>query len=170
MKQALAHSTDGNEGITAQLHIDPVDNITAGQEAKFYFIFQDPNGTFEIGRCDCVIVLTKDEVEQDRQPIQLQNSAYASFGTYPLYIKTIPDPGMYELHLEGAPKDGATFPPFELNFDVHVAEANGITDTHHHSFAQDHFGHIVIFGGGFLAAIILLFQNYLKNRKQKSVN
>ncbi len=170
MKQALAHTTDTNEGITAQLQVEPAGHPVAGNETKFFFTFQDPEGTFEIGRCDCVIVLAKDGVEQDRQPIQLQDPVFASFGSQPLYIKIFSDSGMYEFYLEGAPKDGATFHPFELRFDVHVAEASGHTGTHHHSFAQDHLGHIVIFGSGFIIAIILLVRNFLQNRKQKTVD
>ena len=168
MKRALAHGTLTDEGISAVMHIDPNDRPLIGHEAKFYFTFQDPAGQFQLQQCDCTITVLKNDVEIDKQPVQLSDSAFASLGSTPLYTRTFTEEGTYELELTGTPKNGAVFQPFELHYDVQTQDApqHQMADTH--SFATEHIGHILIFGGGLVAAIILLVRNYLQNRKQKT--
>jgi hypothetical protein len=167
MKRALAHETHSSEGITAQLHIDPNDHPIVGQEAKFYFSFQDPEGNFHLDQCDCTITLLKDSVEIDKQPVNISDSAFATLGSTPVYSHTFAEPGTYELELTGNPKNGAIFRPFELDYDIQT-QAGTASMADHHTFAGEHIGHILIFGGGFLIAIIILVRNYFQNRKQSN--
>lgn len=168
LKKTQAHAAESDAGIEATMHIDPADHPIAGKEANFFFTFQDPAGSFEIRRCDCVITLLKDEQEIDRQPAKSTDTAFSSLGSQPLYTKTFDAAGNYELHFSGNPINGATFLPFELDYDVSVVES-GMSGTEHHAMApSQHIGHILIFGGGLVAAIILLVRNYYQNRKQKN--
>ena len=134
------------------MRIDPDGHPIVGKEANFYFTFQDPNGNFEIKRCDCVIILLKDEQEIDRQLPKFTDTAFSALGTQPLYSKVFDAAGDYELQFVGSPKDGAIFEPFELHYDVEVT--------------SQYIDHILIFGGVLVVAIILLARNLLqKNRK-----
>lgn len=168
MKKALAHETHTDANVSAQMHIDPNDRPAVGQEAKFYFTFKDSSGQFQLQQCDCKITLLKDDVEIETQPVQISDSAFASLGSSPLYTKTFTEPGEYELELTGTPKNGAVFQPFELHYDVQTQPASSHHMGDKHIFASEHIGHILIFGGGLVAAIILLVRNYLQNRKQKT--
>jgi hypothetical protein len=168
MNQALAHSSSGTEEFRAELHIDPADHPVVGQEAKFFFTFIDPEGKFEIEKCNCTFHLLKNEQEIESKPLFLSDSKFASFGTQPLYTKIFSEDGEYELLLEGEPKDGAVFKPFKLDFDIHVAQANGWSELHteHHTMASQHLGHIIIFGAGFIAALGLYIYNYFEKKKK----
>lgn len=163
MKRVFAHGELTDEGINAEMHIDPNDNPIVGEEARFYFTFIDPSGQFELKRCDCTVVLLKDETELDRQPVLFTESEFASLGSFPLYTKTFSESGTYELELIGSPKDGAVFQPFQLHYDVHTQ--NDVSDSGYHALFEGHLAHILIFGGGLVAAVILLVRNYYQNRK-----
>lgn len=169
MKKVFAHGNDLDQGITAILHIDPNDKPVIDSPAQFYFTFQDPSGFFEINRCDCTIKLLQNETELDRQPVAQPDSPFASLGSYPLYTRTFEESGTYELELAGTPKDGATFQPFTLHFDVKVEGRGSTVSGYHPMMANEHLGHILIFGGGLVAAIALLIHGYWKNRKSKVI-
>ena len=153
VRRAQAHGAEADAKIEATMRIDPDGHPIVGKEANFYFTFQDPNGNFEIKRCDCVIILLKDEQEIDRQLPKFTDTAFSALGTQPLYSKVFDAAGDYELQFVGSPKDGAIFEPFELHYDVEVT--------------SQYIDHILIFGGVLVVAIILLARNYLQNRRQK---
>lgn len=169
MNTVSAHThEDADSGIKATLHIDPVDHPVVGQEARFFFTFEDPDGKFELSRCDCQITLEKDGLEVETKPVATEESKFGSLGNSPLYTKIFVETGEYELHMHGGPKNGATFDEFDLHFDVPVAQAahSGITQ-HSSIIGGQHLGHIIIFGGGLLAAIILLIYGYKEKRTKK---
>jgi hypothetical protein len=170
MKKVLAHASRGSTdtGISATLHIDPNDQPVTGRPAQFFFTFQDTAGTFEINQCDCVVTIKKNEEQFDQQPVTKNDTVVSSFGSQPLYVNTFEESGEYELTLNGSPKDGATFSPFALEYKFHVGGQGHVVSDHHASMAQEHLGHIIIFGGGLAVAITLLVRNYLKNRKQNN--
>lgn len=165
MKTVFAHGTHTDEGISAEMHIDPNDLPAVGQEAKFFFTFIDASGQFQLQQCDCTITLTKDGNEIDSQPAQVADSSFAALGSFPLYTKTFTEPGTYNLEFNGTPKNGSVFQPFELQYDVYIQDDNQHHATDRHTFAGEHLGHILIFGGGLIAAIVLLMRNYIQKRK-----
>ncbi len=164
MKTALAHQNNVDAGISATLHIDPADQPLVGKEAKFYFVFQDESGTFDIRQCDCSITLSKDGKQVEEHNVQLEDPSFAALGDQPLLTKTFSDEGVYDVQLIGKPKDGAVFSTFTLNYHVQVG-GNSFSLLQHH-LVTEHLGHIIIFGGGFIAAIALLVRNHLENRKK----
>lgn len=167
MKQAHAHGTEVDAGIEATMHVDPADHPIVNKESQFFFIFTDPAGTFEISRCNCSVKLLKNEQVIDQQLVATDNTAFSSLGSKPLYSKTFTEPGNYELELSGSPKDGATFQPFTLHYDVSVSEGHLSGPAHHTTMAVEHIGHILIFGVGLVVAMGLFIHNYIQNRKQK---
>ncbi len=169
MKKAFAHEHEGADGgIQATLHIDPIDHPIAGQEARFFFTFTDPDGKFQISKCNCEITLEKNGQELETKTVIVPEGKLAALGSYPLYTKTFSEAGDYELHLHGGPQPGVVFDEFDLHFDVPVAEAASAILSHHIASAGGfHSLHFIIFGGGLIAAIILLIQGF---RKKKPAN
>jgi hypothetical protein len=167
MKTVFAHESESSEGISAIMHIDPNDQPVINSPAQFYFTFQDPAGSFEISHCDCTIILLKDGIELDRQPVAQPNSTFSSLSSYPLYTRTFDQSGNYELELIGSPKDNTAFHPFMLHFEVPVKDSGSTASGYHPMMANEHLGHILIFGGGFVIALAILLQGYWKNRKSK---
>src|SRR6476469_10713807 len=163
MKTVFAHETESSGGISAQMHIDPADHPFTGSEAKFFFTFTDPEGNFDIAKCNCMIMLEDKNGQMiDHQTVIAPKTGFAAVGTSPLYTHNFSEAGDYKLHFDGSPKDGATFQDFDLDFDVHVAQAGStiVAPMEHSSFAHQHTGHAVIFGGGLIAAIGLLIYTY----------
>lgn len=166
MKQVKAHSPGGDAGIEAIMHVEPSDRPGVNKESNFYFIFKDPAGIFEIERCDCSIKLLKNEQLIDQRPVVVADSAFSSLGSQPLYTRTFTDTGNYELELSGVPKNGATFQSFTLHYEVSVTDNPVSGAGHHTTMATEHIGHILIFGGGLVACLVILARNYYQNRKQ----
>jgi hypothetical protein len=165
INSAQAHAKETADQIAATLHIDPADHPIVNKEANFYFTFSDPSNTFALKNCDCSITVLKDTREIDKQSVKSSDGVLSSFGSQPLYTKTFSEVGQYNLHFNAAPKNGAQFKPFQLNYDVEVV-SNGMSGTDHHAMATNqHFGHIIIFGGGLLAAIVLFIRNYKQENK-----
>jgi hypothetical protein len=168
MKHALAHEDESSGTISATMHIDPADHPIAGKEAHFYFTFNDTTGKFDLKHCNCSLTIYKGETQIDQQAANVPQGVLSSFGSQPLYTKIFAEAGDYELHFSGTPKDGADFEPFMLHYDVAVIP-NGMSGAEHHAMApSQHIGHIIIFGGGLVASIILLVRNYLQARKSRS--
>ncbi len=65
--------------------------------------------------------------------------------------------------------------PMEHHHEVDTTEAGVTAQTTHHTDSHlqahptNHFAHILIFGGGLVAALILLVYGYIENRKSKNV-
>lgn len=169
MNTVFAHEHEGRDGsIQATMHIDPLDHPVVGQEARFFFSFTDSADKFKIDQCNCQVTLERGGVEIETKIVTAT--------TGPLYAKTFAQAGDYELHLHGGPKNGATFEAFDLHFNVPVAQAQSHTATQ--GMAPDpysahpagplgaHWLHLVIFGGGFVAAIIFLIRGFYQKKKQ----
>ena len=170
MKIVHAHEAESSNNISALLHIDPNDAPVIHKEAKFFFTFeQNDSGNFDITKCNCTITLLKGEEQLDMQPVlAVDDSSFTSVGSRPLYIRTFTDPGDYKIVLAGSPKDDASFESFTLDYKIQVFESgNAVSGVH--SMAHQHLGHIIIFGGGLIAALILLVRNYYQKRKEDQV-
>jgi hypothetical protein len=163
MKTALAHEESTNAEISASLHIDPADQPLVGKEAKFYFHFEKENGSFDVQQCNCLISIFKDGTLVEEHKVKDVESV-----DQPLLRKTFSESGDYDLSLSGTPNGGAEFEPFDLKYQFHVGTtpSTGLGHYLQHHFVNEHFGHLLIFGGGFIAAIVLLVRNHIENRKK----
>ena len=169
MKQAQAHSEEENSGITAVMHIGPTDHLTLGNKNSFFFEFNNATQKFSIQQCDCAITVLKDGKEFDKQAVLETSNPLGSLDSEPLYEKTFSDAGNYKLQLSGSPKDGAMFEPFVLSYDLSTETGSHDSTISHLSMSpSQHIGHILIFGGGFVAAVVLLIRNHFQNRKVKN--
>ncbi|HEX3095512.1 MAG TPA: hypothetical protein VHQ20_00145 [Patescibacteria group bacterium] len=186
-------------GIQALMHIDPNDHPFINSPAKFHFSFTDPDVLFKIQNCNCTIFLFKGENIIDQHVVTDAGPDQPTLTAPDLYTHTFTEPGDYSIHFVGQPKKGTQFDDFALHFDVHVyaseAEANtaataealanhnsnsnSINTNEHtehvddhswqHLLSAHHLGHGIIFGGGFVAAIILYVYGVYEKRKLKKI-
>ncbi len=115
---AWAHvvATDGSIGVT--MHVDPDDQPVAKTPTRFYLWFkdttghlkpQDCRGTFSVSDAGDYVVAT--------QPLFARTGS----GLTDVHDITFDKPGVYTVHINGAPTGTTTFQPFLITFQVRVA-------------------------------------------------
>lgn len=115
--QAHVLATDGDQG--AVLHILPDDDPTAGVTTTYELAFSGAKN-FNLSDCGCTVSYTLNDAIVDTETIH-PVAATTSSNQY-----TFKKPGVYELVVEGVPKNGADFQAFSLNYSVRVKTANDV--------------------------------------------
>ena len=133
--------TDGTIG--AVLHIDPNDAPVAGSVSTFNFDLTDTTKRFTTADCDCNFSIAQTADILDKNLADLSPIQY-----------TFQEPGVYTVELEGSPKDGTGFQPFQLTYEIRVepATAQAAPTSKFMQFLQGHGIHIVLFGGAIIVA------------------
>lgn len=120
-----AHETERTSKVGATLHIEPDDSPRAGETALTWFALTQRGGKIiPLEECNCQIALYAKPHQEGTAPLQQPQLKAVSVSRYqniPGADITFPAAGAYELELTGAPKAGANFPAFKLEFDVNVA-------------------------------------------------
>lgn len=164
-----AHVAQRDGEITGTLHIDPADDPIAGEESSLIFLFDDETNRFRTTMCDCVVTI----VNANEKNIKLVSASLPRIGTLPF---TFPGKAVYIVSVSGAPKQGATFQPFTLSYDVRVERNTDNNsdqsilsllqdviknffgeDTSH--FVMHHLFHIILFGGAIIVAAIVVIRD-----------
>ena len=148
--------TDGTMG--AVLHVDPNDSPVAGKSSSIFFDLKDSSGKFTIENCDCTVSVAQNgKTIFDRKIVSL---APVSF--------TFPEIAVYDVRMTGAAKDGVSFDPFTLSYDIRVetaaprdAQADAI-NAESQNFFERHWLHIVLFGGAIIFAIFSMVRESRK--------
>ncbi len=112
---ASAHVLETDGSIGAVLHIKPDDNPQAGTPTGYVLYFQDSNGRFSLGTCDCAVAVVENGKVIHKAPLVVSSST-ASENTV-----TFPAPDVYSLQVTGRPKTSGVFQPFVLSYIVRVA-------------------------------------------------
>ncbi len=109
-------ATDNNIG--AILHIDPDDDPIAGSPSTIFFEFKDKTNAFNPQNCNCRLdilehgkVLYSQAVFQDNKDL----SSLSAAATY-----TFPQLDVYQIVVNGNPRNGNTFPSFKLSYEIRV--------------------------------------------------
>ncbi|WP_200892259.1 hypothetical protein [Aliterella atlantica] len=120
-----AHETERTGNVGATLHIEPDDSPRAGETALTWFALTQRGGKIiPLEQCNCQLALYPKPHQEGTAPLQQPQLKAVSVSRYeniPGADITFPAAGAYELELTGAPKAGANFPAFKLEFDVNVA-------------------------------------------------
>lgn len=120
-----AHDTERTSEVGATLHIEPDDSPRAGETALTWFALTQRGGKIiPLEDCNCQLALYPKPHQEGTAPLQQPQLKAVSVSRYqkiPGADITYPAAGAYELELTGAPKAGANFPAFKLEFDVNVA-------------------------------------------------
>jgi hypothetical protein len=134
---AIAHKVKTAEDVGATLHVEPNDNPRAGESAKTWFALTRKGGkVIPLAECDCQLAVYAEPHSYGEPPLiepPLQPVSVERFQGIPGTQITFPRPGAYELQLNGKPKDGKSFQPFELKFPITVAVGSATTENNTHN-------------------------------------
>ncbi len=119
-----AHKIKIQKDVGATLHIEPNDAPRAGETALTWFaLIQKGGKIIPLNECNCKLSIYS-QTRSAGKPLQqppLKAVSQERYKGIPGAEITFPAAGAYQLQLQGSPKNGATFSPFELKFDVNVA-------------------------------------------------
>ncbi len=121
---ATAHKIETHKDVGATIHIEPNDAPRAGETALTWFALTQKGGEIiPLNECNCKLALYS-QTRTEGTPLQqlpLKAVSQERYKGIPGAEITFPAAGAYQLQLQGTPKAGAKFSPFELKFDVNVA-------------------------------------------------
>lgn len=107
------------------LHIEPADNPRAGEKALAWFALTRKGGAIiPLSQCQCELQVYRQPRRSQDVPLlmpALKAVAAESYQGIPAAELIFPQPGIYDLELQGKPIAGASFKPFQLKFTVTVA-------------------------------------------------
>lgn len=115
--EVFAHLLKSDNKVGAVIHIDPGDNIIAGQESIIFLELKDKDNLFNLFRCECRLSVFRDNEEifnQNLKPVS-ENDLLSSVTYF-----TFPEKGSYYLKINGVPKSDYKFEAFELNYEVFI--------------------------------------------------
>lgn len=119
-----AHETEIHKDVGATIHIEPNDAPRAGETALTWFALTQKGGkVIPLNECNCKLSIYSQSPKENK-PLQqppLKAVAQERYKGIPGAEITFPAAGAYQLQLQGSPKNGGKFSPFELKFDVNVA-------------------------------------------------
>jgi hypothetical protein len=122
---AKAHELKTQQDVGATMHIEPNDAPRAGETALTWFALTKKGGqVIPLNQCNCKLSLYSQPHTEGTAPLQqpiLKAVSQEGYQGIPATEVTFPAAGSYELELQGTPKAGAKFAPFELQFEVNVA-------------------------------------------------
>lgn len=144
--------TDGSIG--AIMHVNPDDDPIAGAPSTFFWEFKDTTNQFKIENCDCTVSILQNGKTIDEEPL-----------TTPDFTYTFPEKNVYQIHVMGHPKQGASFSPFMLLYDVRVSRESEVPVAENSS--QQIPPNYLIFG--FIAAVLLILFLFKKQIGKRSL-
>lgn len=121
---SLAHNVKISSNVAATFHIDPNDNPRAGEKAQAWFVLTKQGGErISLESCDCHLAVYPSQAKEGDSPVlqpALTSIAIEQHQDAPSAEVVFPKAGIYRLELVGKPKDGVSFQPFELSYEVTV--------------------------------------------------
>ncbi|MEO1375649.1 MAG: hypothetical protein AAFW70_15310 [Cyanobacteria bacterium J06635_10] len=137
---ASAHKIEADKDVGATLHIEPNDTPRAGEAAQAWFALTRKGGkVIPLEQCNCQLAVYSEPRKTGEAPLAqptLQPISAERYQGIPGAKITFPKPGAYQLELTGKPKNGITFQPFELKFDVTVAAGTKKATTNQQEIAD----------------------------------
>ncbi|WP_299414022.1 hypothetical protein [Acaryochloris sp. IP29b_bin.148] len=120
-----AHTVKASESVAVTFHLEPDHNPRAGEPAQVWFVLTQKGGnTVPRAQCNCTLQVSAEEDGQViAQPLLAAVSA-EQYQNIPGAEITFPQPGAYQLTLQGQPQTGDAFQPFQFSFPVTVAKGS----------------------------------------------
>lgn len=120
-----AHKVQISGDVGGTLHIEPNDNPQAGKAALTWVALTRKGGqVIPLQQCNCQLAVYAEPRTQGAKPLlqpPLKAMSSEGYKSIPGAEIVFPKPGSYQVELKGTPKAGASFKPFQLNFNVTVA-------------------------------------------------
>lgn len=123
-QRAEAHVLKTDNAIGAILHIDPEDDPIAGKPSNFFFALKDKQNHFATTDCNCTITIK----QNGKILTQQTTTADPQNKTTIIFTYTLPQKNIYEVILNGKPKNKNTFQSFSLTYDIRVDREKQETD------------------------------------------
>lgn len=123
-----AHTVKASESIAVTFHLEPNHNPRAGEPAQVWFVLTQKGGsTIPLAQCDCKLqVFSEEDGRAVAQPPLAAISA-EQYQNIPGADVIFPQPGAYQLIIQGQPQTGDAFHPFQFSFPVTVAKGSSAT-------------------------------------------
>jgi hypothetical protein len=122
---ALAHNVEVSGDVAATFHLEPNHNPKAGEPAQVWFALTRKGGQIiPLQQCNCKLAVYSQPRSQDTSPLlepPVKAISADGYQNIPGAEIVFPKVGAYELELNGTPKAGVNFKPFQLNYEVTVA-------------------------------------------------
>lgn len=123
---ASAHEVQISGDVGGTLHVEPNDTPSAGKSTRAWFALTRKGGeVIPLEQCNCQLAIYPEPRPDEEAPLltpPLKPVSAEKYQGIPGAEITFPKPGAYQLQLSGKPQAGADFKPFQLKFDVTVAD------------------------------------------------
>jgi hypothetical protein len=119
-----AHTVKVAQDVAVTLHIEPNHQPRAGEPAQAWFVLTQVGGAvIPLAACHCQLSIYQENASPTPPMLQPSLKALSAERYAGVTGATIvfPDPGVYQLELEGTPKTADQFQPFQVRFPVTVA-------------------------------------------------
>lgn len=118
---AFAHQSKQSGDTLVFLHVNPNDQAVANKKGTFYILITKNRYKFPIEECNCTVEIL------DTKKNVLQAEVFTGDMGKALVPYMFKKPGIHLIRVNGVPKDGQSFEPFLLTFDIRV-ERGSLTD------------------------------------------
>ncbi len=128
----LAHNVKTSGNVAATFHIEPSHNPKAGEPSRAWFALTKQGGEFvPLKDCNCQLKIygAGDPQKTPRVQSQLQAINAEQYQGIPGADVVFPKAGIYQLEISGAAKDGQSFQPFTLVYEVTVQKGTTAPET-----------------------------------------
>ena len=120
-----AHTVKASESVAVTFHLEPDHNPRAGDPAQVWFVLTQKGGsTIPLSQCDCQLQVVSEEDGQTVAQPPLAAISAEQYQNIPGADVTFPQPGAYQLTIQGKPEMGNAFQPFQFSFPVTVAKGS----------------------------------------------
>lgn len=120
-----AHTVKASESIAVTFHLEPDHNPRAGEPAQVWFVLTQKGGsTIPLAQCDCQLQVVSEEDGQAISQPPLTAISAEQYQNIPGADVIFPQPGAYQLIIQGQPQTGDAFQPFQFSFPVTVAKGS----------------------------------------------
>jgi hypothetical protein len=119
----LAHNVKTSGNVAATFHIEPSHNPKAGEPSLAWFALTKQGGELvPLADCNCQLKVyaASDPQKTPVVQAQLRSINAEQYQGIPGAEVVFPDAGIYKLEISGTAKDGASFQPFTLAYEVTV--------------------------------------------------
>lgn len=121
---AQAHNVKTSGDVAALFHIEPDHNPKAGRASRAWFALTKKGGELiPLEKCNCTLEVHQEPHQEGSEPLlkpPLKAISTEQYQGVPGAEIIFPKAGIYELELSGTAKDGQSFQPFELSYNVTV--------------------------------------------------
>ncbi len=177
VERGEAHQTKISGSVSVLQHADPNDDPIIGTSSVLYLHFSDTQAKFKGEECNCVVyVAPYDQLNS----IEATGSQFVFgseevrhlYGENYAFPYVFPRKGIYAIVVVGTPKDGQSFEPFRIVFDLRVDRGSGSSEAQSRTSSMPHTTHshlmtaLLITGTAFILGIVgILIRKYIYIKK-----